>query len=382
MITPGEIKEKAKKSYYKFLKAWLKEEEFFPLDIPSNKGKSTDPYLVRKQELEVLIEQSRLKKEFGYSLELKEVNTRKEGLQTIVNRLFFAHRSDFLGYIEKEAEFRRFKESVGSIGTAIPALKPWIYHHIALVINNYYVWKDLILVCNYFINNPRPGCYVRELPVPVHTKFIEENQGILRKLLDYLLPAESIKKNETDFALRFFLKKPEPMIRFRILDKETVFMGLKDVAVLRSDFDMLKIPAKKVVIMENLITFLTFPSFKDTIAMVGLGFGVSGWKDVRWLNDKEIIYWGDIDPPGFEILSSLRSVFPHTRSVMMDRKTYNTFRPYTTRSLGMRKCLSLNLTPSEYEMYEYLLINPKQSRLEQERISLEYCKEIMTPLLT
>lgn len=382
MITPREIKEKAKKLYHKVLKAWLKDEELFPLVIPSNKGKSTDPYLSRKQELELLISQSCLKKEYGYSLKLKEVNTRKEGLQTIINRIYFSTMNDYLTFIGKKGEFDQFRQSVERIRSTIPELLQWINNHITLVINNYYIWKDLLAVCCYFKNNPRPGCYVRELPVPVHTKFIEENQGVLRKLLDYLLPEESVNKNEPDFILRFYLKKPEPMIRFRFLDNKVTVSGLKDMAVLRSDFDMLSLHAKRVVIMENLITYLTFPAYKNTIAMVGLGFGVSGWKDVRWLCNKDIFYWGDIDPPGFEILSALRSGFPQTRSVMMDRKTYNTFRHFSTRSSGMRKCVSLHLTPGEYEMYEYLFDNPEQSRLEQERISPAYCKETFNTLFT
>ncbi|QBD83792.1 hypothetical protein EPA93_45535 [Ktedonosporobacter rubrisoli] len=41
-------------------------------------------------------------------------------------------------------------------------------------------WSDLIAVCDYFLEHPRPACYIREIPVAVHTKFIEQHSGILR----------------------------------------------------------------------------------------------------------------------------------------------------------------------------------------------------------
>jgi hypothetical protein len=38
----------------------------------------------------------------------------------------------------------------------------------------------------------------------------------------------------------------------------------------------------------------------------------------RYEEKKGIITWGDIDPPGFEILSLLRQYVPESRSIMMD----------------------------------------------------------------
>jgi len=47
--------------------------------------------------------------------------------------------------------------------------------------------------------------------------------------------------------------------------------------------------------------------------------------NIHWLSDKNIYYWGDMDIHGFQILSQLRSYFPHVRSIMMDMETYRTF---------------------------------------------------------
>lgn len=53
----------------------------------------------------------------------------------------------------------------------------------------------------------------------------------------------------------------------------------------------------------------------------GGGYGVERLADVPWLQDKEVIYWGDIDTHGFAILDRLRASVPHARSLLMDEAT-------------------------------------------------------------
>src|SRR5262249_1385055 len=55
----------------------------------------------------------------------------------------------------------------------------------------------------YFVEHPRPQCYIRELPVRVHTKFVEQHAGILRELLEFLLPPEAIQPDAKTFTQRF-----------------------------------------------------------------------------------------------------------------------------------------------------------------------------------
>jgi hypothetical protein len=40
-----------------------------------------------------------------------------------------------------------------------------------------------------------------------------------------------------------------------------------------------------------------------------------------WLHGKEIVYWGDIDTHGFDILNRLRGRFKSVRSMLMDADT-------------------------------------------------------------
>jgi len=56
---------------------------------------------------------------------------------------------------------------------------------------------------------------------------------------------------------------------------------------------------------EILIHFLTLPERKKAVAIFGKGFQLNLLKDARWLAEKQILCWGDIDCHGFQILSQL-----------------------------------------------------------------------------
>lgn len=63
----------------------------------------------------------------------------------------------------------------------------------------------------------------------------------------------------------------------------------------------------------TLYTTLTLPKMDGTIAIFGSGFSVHTLKNAQWLSDLELLYWGDIDVQGFEILSQFRSYFSNTK---------------------------------------------------------------------
>jgi hypothetical protein len=88
------------------------------------------------------------------------------------------------------------------------------------------------------------------------------------------------------------------------------------------------LPIRKVLVVENkttLYTTLTLPKMNDTIAIFGSGFSVFNLKNVRWFDNLKLLYWGDIDVQGFEILSQFRTYFPQTKSVLMDKHAFEKF---------------------------------------------------------
>ncbi|MBR2262038.1 MAG: DUF2399 domain-containing protein [Paludibacteraceae bacterium] len=99
---------------------------------------------------------------------------------------------------------------------------------------------------------------------------------------------------------------------------------------------------------------------------------------MKWLNNKHIYYWGDIDAQGFEILSQVRTYFPATQSFMMDKETFERFNE-NDKGTKSNVATELNLSKEELELYDYLKDN--DLRLEQEKIPFEYViKNIPSPI--
>ena len=119
----------------------------------------------------------------------------------------------------------------------------------------------------------------------------------------------------------------------------------------------------------NLITFLTLPPMRDTLAVFGKGFDLGSLKYADWLHATEIFYWSDIDAHGFQMLSQIRKYYPHTHSFLMDRKAFDTFYEGGKGTPSTQVHLD-RLTLDEHALYD--LLQRENLRLEQEHISHGY----------
>lgn len=374
MITPREIKDKTERKYITFLQSLVEKRAFERLVIRGDKSYTKSSLSEFEREIQLIHSHSKEKMGFGYSLDFQKVNTKYLGAQDLPTSIYFDNENDFLKFLGKENEVNSFKSNVEIILREFPTLKDWIIKNPKKVINNSNEWQSILQVCLYFKQNPKPNLYIRELPIKVHTKFIEINKSIIRELLDILIP-EYVKSEENEFESRFNLKYSESQVRFKVLDKtisDAFFSGIDDIAIPVSQFEKLSLPIKKVLVVENkttLYTTLTLPKMNETIAIFGSGFGVFNLKNVHWFDNLKLLYWGDIDVQGFEILSKFRAYFPQTKSVLMDNQT---FEKYFEDDYGTPTNIStsLNLTDEEQELYEILNLN--NWRLEQEKIPLEY----------
>jgi hypothetical protein len=121
-----------------------------------------------------------------------------------------------------------------------------------------------------------------------------------------------------------------------------------------------------VIIVENRLNLFTLPRLLRAIGLEGEGKAVTRLENLTWLHDNRIIYWGDIDVDGFQILSSLRSLFPHTESAMMDTVTLDLHQDHVVEGNGQKGAVKSNLTDGELAVYQ--LCQQRNLRLEQERI--------------
>ncbi len=374
MITPQEIKKKAERKYIYFLQSLTVGEPFEKLIIRGDKSYTKSSFYEFEKEIQTIISQSKEKKGFGYSIDFKEVKTKYLNVQKLPYSIYFESEQDFLKFIDKEREVEKFKQNIEMILSEFAQLKEWVNKNPKKIIENETLWQDILKVCHYFKYNPKPNLYIRELPIKVHTKFIETNKTIIKAILDIII-ADSVNIEEKNFEKRFHLKYAEPQIRFRILDNEIsrkFFLGIDDIAISIKNFGKLNLPIKRVLIVENkttLYTALTLPEMRNTIAVFGSGYAVTNLKKISWFDEIELLYWGDIDVQGFEILSQFRTYYPHSRSILMDKQTFDKFFE-NDKGTPTKVSTELNLTSQEQELYGILKQN--NFRLEQEKIPLEY----------
>jgi hypothetical protein len=280
VLTPADIIARARRAYPVFLRDWLRGAPFAPLSFPV--GALPAEYRELQRGVEQLLTQAK-----HYRVEQQARATRAYGEQSLPVRVHIDSAADLLRLIGKTPEFAAFQSDVALIRTTLPQLEPWLEANVQRVIEQHGAWPELLAVCAYFLAHPRPNLYARELPIAVHTKFIEEHTDILRRLLDALLPAETIDATTTHFAARYGLRSDEALVRLRLLDArlgEQAGLPLSDVSAPVSQAAMLPLHGLDCIIVENKLVFLTLPALPNALAIFGGGFSVDRLAGLPWLH--------------------------------------------------------------------------------------------------
>lgn len=406
MITPEEIQKKAERKFPDFLK-WkateilgIENEPFFPLEIKSDKGKAGGDLAERGKEIAPLIAKSKQKTGRGYELEFEEVNTRRNGRQTQIKSIKFTSEDDFLFTAKKKTEAENFKNALLVLKNGLlrnsQNLFFWSVHHLSDLTSSREknFWQDICLCVNFLAQNPDTHKYIRELPVKVHTKFIENNKSLIHSLVELLQNDDdenarhSERSAQHDAKLSFEkahgLKEKPVLARFRPLCKNPESdenplrisgFPLSEISLSLEDFCALgKTKAfssfQKIFVVENEMVFLTFPPVENSLCVWGHGFTAVELKNASWLSEHGLFYFGDLDEHGFLILSDFRKYFPAAKSFCMDKATLAEFSDFRVEGKTLAgNSVPENLTAEEKEVFEILRSDKKKNRLEQERIS-------------
>lgn len=372
MITPKELRSKAEKSFYKIVAAELAGNTMFPLPIKSNKEISGNNFSDLKTDILPLYQHSKAVRQKSYSVDWK---TKKIGgsLQSVPARIYFETLEDYLYFTGKADDYNKITNARALILDAFPVLRQWADTNASTLLALDESWVDLLKVCRYLsMHEPPHNYYLRELPIEVHSKFIEQHTVILKKLLDILLPPHWINQGESDFSSRYKLKKVQVYTQIRILDEELKpYLGYDECHLTLDDAAWLKWTPGKVFIIENKACFLSFPKVKNAVAIWGEGFKSRISKHIRWLEKTKLICWFDLDGAGFEMLNMIREHYPNAESFLMDQQTYNEFDRFAV-NMKYRKRELPHLRKEERELYESLSLAEDKQRLEQERISQQY----------
>ncbi|MCB1256759.1 MAG: hypothetical protein KDB26_06625 [Microthrixaceae bacterium] len=225
----------------------------------------------------------------------------------------------------------------------------------------------LVAAARWFRDNDGAGLTPRQVPIPgLHAKWLNTNQHHVEALAGRPL----------------HLARPHPArLHFTYLDAGHLAAGGRryDVATVGDHTHLPYVP-RVVLITENKDTAMTFPATPLAVAVEGEGRGGGTVASFDWITSAElVVYWGDIDADGFEILAEYRRVGVPARSMLMDLDTYHRYAPWGTyrwpngSEIESREPRDLGeLTDDERAAYlavcEPALNMPP--RLEQERIPL------------
>ena len=310
-----------------------------------------------------------------FRIEWRTVRHRVLGENQIPSAIVFSDAAACLAFVGKERGGVRFLESARKVVSAFPELEAWVLDRPLELYSCLEEVDRLLRVLDYFRRSPVDGRYLRQLDIPgVDTKFIEGRKALVASLLDRILPPERIHPEHggsRGFSLRYGLLEKPALVRFRLLDPALCFGGYSDLTVRVGEFSLHPIPVKRVFVVENEINGLAFPLHEKSLLIFGEGYAVDRLFEARWLCDAEIIYWGDLDTHGFAILDRLRSGFPRTRSLLMDRETLLSHRELWVEEPAPFEGELSRLDPGEKECFEALrgLVSQGRGvRLEQERL--------------
>ena len=377
----GTIKKKILKIYEhgEFFRSFIADESLFPrsfkLKTPSQKSV--------RENMTTLFDEIKSLENLQLDLEYREFTFKSLGVQNLPVCVVIESEAIFLKFLGKTEEFRAYKREYEKAVTYFPTLKMLFLERANLLLENKNILEELLQICHFFMKNPRPDIYIRELSIQeVDTKFIQNYKGVVDAFLATVLDErnyeyERVKLSHSGFEKKYGLKYELPLVRFRILDEALFLSGLSDISLTSEAFERLNFQCKNVFIVENKITMLSFIERKESIVVFGNGYGVGMLQNANWLKDKNIYYWGDIDMDGFAILSQVRGYFPQVKSLFMDEETITKFKDLAVISKDSKMKILKNLNKTESLLYERLKSNfyKDNFRLEQERIPFEYIRE-------
>lgn len=222
---------------------------------------------------------------YGYNIIEKKINNKIIGKNSIPTHIEILYPEDAIKLIKKEKEVSLFSKNLSFILNKYSKLEDWIEKNIFELLREKEEWEKILIVVEYFINNPIKNSYLREISIEnIDTKFIEKHKKIIFYLLD------EISKNDFSNLKKTFVIKEKPLlIRFRILDVEYYINGFSDISVPLEEFNKWENNFKYIFFTENEISFLSFPFFQNACIIFGKGYNISVFKENKWLNTKKYI---------------------------------------------------------------------------------------------
>ena len=222
-----------------------------------------------------------------------------------------------------------------------------------------------------FLAGIEPGKYLREIQAEgVDTKFMERDMLLTRSLWNTLNP-DRAAANEAELRELWQTCQVEtPSVGVRVLDEQLGWYGVTKFFLSVDEAAKCRPPVRRVFITENKVNGYRLPMMAGSMVLFGMGYGVIELaRKAAWLHATEVIYWGDLDSNGFDILSQLRAELPGVRSMLMTPELWKRYSKAVVADEGDCQRIPDRLTVREKQAWA--IGREHHARLEQERIPLK-----------
>ena len=235
-------------------------------------------------------------------------------------------------------------------------------------------WQWLIQLIEQLKPNIGAGLYLRALPLSaVNTKFLEQNLLLTEAICNVLYDDEIVLAGGL-LAWLDCLDSPKGWLTIKPVcpNVQEKLGGLPVFQLSTEVLDQFELPAERIIVVENIQSGLACPNLENSIVVCGGGKNIS-WMNAKWLQHKQVFYWGDIDSEGLNILSMVRQKIPHVIALMMDEATVLQFQNHMVDEPDSIFSEPQYLTADELKLFHNLRAQIfKNRRLEQERISVDW----------
>ena len=287
---------------------------------------------------------------------MKTVNTRQAGEISMPDKIYFENVEDYVKFIGKETEFLAFQKAARICRKDLPELQNFMAEQPLKVIKYLEIWQDLISIAAFFLDNPKPNLYPREIPVNIaNATFIEENQAILTEILNAILSKDAIFETETIFEKRFGLKYEIPQIRVRSLSGNLANFPISDITLSLNDWQEINLTAETVFMITDKMNFLRFPEMPNAIAILATPKIIENLKEIIFLKNKKIYFWGDISLQSMEYLSAIRIAFPKVKSFLMTVELLEKYVDFVETKKVENTAIITHLTADEQAVLKEIL---------------------------
>ena len=309
----------------------------------------------------------------GWSIDWAEWNSKKLGKQKWPRLITVDTEEDYLFLLNKEKEIKQFKLLVQELLHWRIAIQDFLIAHPQTVMQYQNDWEGIRRVVDYLDKHPIENHYIRSIPVPVHTKFIQSREPIILALLKHFSPAK-LRSDSQDLETALGLKKKTSLFTLRFLDPSLAISCMNGIEIIGLTPDTLKEsswPVKEIWLVENETNLYLMPERKDAIVIFSKGYAMDLLYGLPLFQAAKLFYWGDLDEDGFVMLHRIRKHYPHLRSVFMDAPTIALHQEEIGKQPGRYKIEHLEfLTEEEKQAYDILKL--MNGRLEQEKLRQEF----------